>query len=136
MKEKSGRIACLNKNGELIWEYLFKDSISTFEFTHSRNFLNNIIDTLTFKEEKTVLLFAHNTPLYADAFYKLNLRTGKRIDSTNTLWHAGGICSALTGDFDEDGKTELVAVAIHNGYERAVLFSINLDKLYGQSPAP
>src|SRR5690606_4572996 len=50
--------------------------------------------------------------------------------------HAGSITSALLGDFDKNGIEELVAVSIHNGYERAVIFSIDVDKLYGQSPAP
>src|SRR5690606_7006878 len=103
---------------------------------HSITYRNNIIDTFMYKTERALLLFAGNLPLYPNAVYKLNLRTGERIDSSNIFWHAGSITSALLGDFDKNGIEELVAVSIHNGYERAVIFSIDVDKLYGQSPAP
>jgi len=126
----------LNKDQELIWEYQFKDTVYTQDFPHSITYRNNIIDTFTYNSEKALLMLARNIPLYPNIIFKLNLKTGERIDSTKVLMHAGGINAALLGDFDENGTEELVAIAIHNGYERAVLFSIDVDKIYGQSPAP
>ncbi|RPI75125.1 MAG: hypothetical protein EHM47_03480 [Ignavibacteriales bacterium] len=136
VKEDYGRIACFKKNQELIWNYKFMDTSSTIDYPHSRNFQTNLIDTITYNNEKIILCLARNIPLYPNAIYKLNLETGKRADSLNVFWHAGGITSTLVGDFDENGRTELVAVAVHKGYEHAVIFSIDINKLNGQSPAP
>lgn len=130
-----GRVACFDKDKKLIWEYLFRDSVSTFrKWTTTYNI--SILDTLTLSNKKVLLLMARNIPNFANAIFTIDLKTGLRIDSTNTIWNAGAINNCLVGDFNEDGKKELIIAGSHNGYERALLFSVNLDKLKGQTPAP
>jgi len=60
------------------------------------------------------------------------LLNGERLNGT--LWSQGHFAGALIGDFNKDGKKELVAVGINNGSERCFMLSINLDQLGGQTP--
>lgn len=130
-----GRVVCFDKDKNLIWEYYFRDTVSTFrEWTN--NYYISIIDTSTLNGTKVLFLMARNVPNFANAIFKLELSTGKRFDSSSTLWNAGGITDAMIGDFNEDDKKEMIVAGLNNGFERAVLFSVDLDKIVGQTPAP
>lgn len=130
-----GRVVCFDKDKNLIWEYYFRDTVSTFrEWTN--NYYISIIDTSTLNGTKVLFLMARNVPNFANAIFKLELSTGKRFDSSSTLWNAGGITDAMIGDFNEDDKKEMIVAGLNNGFERAVLFSVDLDKIIGQTPAP
>jgi len=126
-------VACFNYNGELIWKYKFDDAVITAKDVHNKNYNSRIIDTLSENSIMQVILIAENDPLYPSAIYKLDARTGKRLPGT--FWHAGHIVGAALGDFNENGKKEIVAVAISNCFEHCVLFSINVDSLKGQGLA-
>ena len=79
---------------------------------------------------------ARNIPNFAHAVFAIDLLTGKRFEDAGTLWNAGAINNGIVGDFNEDGTIELVMGGMHNGFERALLFSVNINKLNGQTPAP
>jgi len=130
-----GRVACFDKNKNLIWEYFFRDTVSTFR-KWTNTYASSILDTITISNKKILFLMARNIPNFANAVFTIDLLTGKRYDSTNTLWNAGAINNCIFGDFNEDGITELVLGGMQNGYERAVLFSVDVDKMRGQTPAP
>ena len=98
---------------------------------------SNLIDIVAENDKKVIYVFAVNDPLYPSAIYKLDITNGKRIDSINTFWNSGCLSSAIIGDFNSDNKKEIVAIGLNNGYERSILFSLDLDKLNGsRSPAP
>lgn len=131
----SKSLTCYNYEGEPIWYYTFNEKVKTgIEYTTTYNI--GIIDTLTFHNKKVLLVFATNIPLYPSAVFMLDPKTGKRIDSAFAFWNSGSITQGMIGDFNLDGDKELVALGINNGYSRAVFFSINLNQLYGKSPAP
>ena len=130
-----GRVACFDKDKNLIWEHFFRDTVSTFrEWTNT--YCISILDTITISNQKLLLVMARNIPNFSNAVFTIDLLTGKRIEAIGTLWNAGAINNGIVGDFNEDGTTELVIGGMHNGFERALLFSVNIDKLNGQTPAP
>jgi len=130
-----GRVACFNKDKKLIWEYFFRDDVSTFR-KWTKTYSISILDTITISNQKLLLLMARNIPNFANAVFAVDILTGKRFEGTGTLWNAGAINNCIVGDFNEDGITELIIAGSHNGYERALLFSVNIDKMNGQTPAP
>jgi hypothetical protein len=131
---RRGRIVCFDNKKNVVWDYNFRDTVSTFR-TWTNNYFISLIDTITIQKSKTVLLRARNEPNFPNAVFMLDLKSGKRLDSLNTLWNAGGITNSIIGDFNEDGKKELVLGGLNNGYECAVFFSVNLDKIKGQTPS-
>ena len=131
---RRGRIVCFDNKKNVVWNYNFKDTVLTFR-SWTKNYFVSIIDTLTIQNSKALLLRARNEPNFPNAVFMLDLKTGKRLDSLNTLWNAGGITNSILGDFNEDGKKELVLGGINNGYECAVFFSVNLDRIKGQTPS-
>jgi hypothetical protein len=131
----AGKVICFSAKKDIIWEYIFNDPISTESINHTTSFNSDIIDTVTENGKKVLYLMANNLPLYPMAIYKLDIRTGVRVDIEKTLWHSGGLLSPLIDDFNGDGKMELAVVGVNNGYESAVFFSIQLDKLGGQMPS-
>ena len=131
----TGRVVCFDKDKNLIWEYYFRDTVSTFK-KWTNNYQISIIDTSTLNGTKVLFLVARNIPNFANAIFKLELLTGKRFDSLSTLWNAGGITNAMIGVFNEDNKKEMIVAGLNNGFERAVLFSVDLDKIMGQTPSP
>lgn len=134
-KFDEGRIVCFDKNKKMIWQYHFRDTVSTFR-KWTNNYHIGIVDTLTIDDNKILVSIARNIPHFANAIFKIDLKTGKRFDSTSTLWNAGAINNVMIGDFNEDGRKEMVVTGNHNGYERALLFSVDVDKMKGQTPAP
>lgn len=136
-REKSlGTVTCYNNEQKVIWQYIFKDLVESSKI-HSDKYRSFLIDTLTIQKNKYLFLTASNIPLYPHAIYSLNLLTGKREDSLRVVWNAGAISDAKIGDFNEDGKPELIGTGGNNGFEKAVFFSINIDDMnYTQFPSP
>ncbi len=131
-----GRVICYNYKKEKLWQYVFRDQVFTPEYKHTPIFSIALIDIVKENKQTVLYAFANNNPLYPSAIFKLDALTGKRVDSTKVLWSSGCINSAVIGDFDSDGRRELTVIGINNGYERSVLFSIDIDSLNGRSPAP
>ncbi|MFZ1279553.1 MAG: hypothetical protein WAR59_01860, partial [Ignavibacteriaceae bacterium] len=95
-----GRVACFDKNKNLIWEYYFRDTVSTFR-KWTNTYTASILDILTISNKKVLFIMARNIPNFANAVFTIDLLTGKRYDSTNTLWNAGAINNCIFGDFNE-----------------------------------
>lgn len=130
-----GRLACYNYRKEIVWEYVFRDTVSTFRKWGNLYHIS-IIDTITLKNIKLVVCSSRNIPNFPSAVFKIDLLTGKRVDSLNTLWNAGTFNTGIIGDYNKDGKKEIVLGGLHNGYQRAILVSIDIENLYGQTPSP
>ncbi|MCH7771676.1 MAG: hypothetical protein IIA49_11790 [Bacteroidetes bacterium] len=126
------RVACFSSSGSLVWEYVFRDSISSIEQQHSLYYVTNIIDTITIGGVKALALFANNI-LYPTAVFFVELSNGKRFGPT--MWHVGHLHSGLIGDIDEDGNNELIMTGVNNSLGRVIIFSIDADKIGGQLPA-
>ncbi|MBK7107013.1 MAG: hypothetical protein IPH62_17205 [Ignavibacteriae bacterium] len=131
-KSNFRRIVCFDKNKTKIWQYSFKDTITTNLQKMDTIYSSFLIDTVTIKNKKSLVCVANNAKSYSSAIFQLDLKTGKRINST--LWNAGFFTNGLIFDFDKDGKNEIFANFVNNGYEQVGLLVIETEKLNGQCP--
>ncbi|MFZ1290469.1 MAG: hypothetical protein WAR79_10270 [Melioribacteraceae bacterium] len=106
-KSNFRRIVCLDKNKTKIWQYSFKDTITTNLQKMDTIYSSFLIDTVTIQNKKSLVCVANNAKSYSSAIFQLDLKTGKRINST--LWNAGFFRNGLINDFDKDGKNEIFA---------------------------
>ena len=130
-----GRLACYNYKKQIIWEYTFRDTVSTFRRWNNLYHIS-IIDTITLNNRKLVVCSTRNIPNFPSAVFKLDLLTGNRVDSLNTFWNAGTLNNGIIGDYNKDGRKEIVLGGLHNGFQRAILVSIDIESLSGQTPSP
>ncbi len=134
-ENKTGRLACYNNYGNLIWEYILTEKVETPRQSFSRKYvLKNIIGVIEENGTKVIYVCGQNIIYFPSPFIRIDARTGERLEGI--LWHPGGMNSGIIGDFNKDGKTELVACGVNNGLERAVVFSINTDELKHTTRAP
>lgn len=121
------RIICYNSEGEAIWRYSFKDSVSSMRTILPRSYMITILDTITMNEIKNLFLFSTSTSSFSSAIFRLNLTTGKRLPGT--FWCSGHTQIGLIKDINNDGRNDILCVGLDNGYEDAVFFGINIDTL-------
>lgn len=127
-------IRCFDKNANLIWSYIFDEPVYTIFENHTRTYNHYLIDTASIGREKFIFCFANNAPNYPSAIFKLNLKTGEK--HPDVFRHSGHIGGAHIRNSTNDSDKVLTVLALNNGLERVVLFSIKLTELFGQSPAP
>ncbi|MCB0749657.1 MAG: hypothetical protein KDC90_19530, partial [Ignavibacteriae bacterium] len=129
------KVILFNKSGKPIWEYIFKfPGLSKNGVFFSDNFVPHSIVDICTKESKIIaVIYYQHTPYYPNPVIKLDLTTGTRIE--DIFWHSGALRGGIIYDIDNDGKDEVILSGIHNGLKSAVLCSIELDKLKGQSPS-
>ncbi len=128
-----GRIACFDKSGKLLWEYVFRDSIANSIESYNPNQYNSyFVDIVEYNNRKILLGVArHNDD--ASAVYQLDITNGRRIPGT--LWSQGHHNqNAVVGDFNSDGIPELFIGGINNSMESAFTYLIDINKLNGQTP--
>lgn len=132
-KEEIGRIVCTDFKGEKIWDYNFKDTVSTKTEVLPTIYNNWMIDTLSINNQKLLFVIANNQQSFSSAIFCLELKTGKRINGT--LWNAGFIMKGIIIDLEDDGRKGIVAIGHNNGYESPILFAVDVENINGFNPA-
>lgn len=127
------KIYCFNKEREIVWQYSPSDTASTPQEPTEYPYMVRYMDTATVNG-KLLGYFIAKAANFPAVLFALDLRTGDRMPGA--LWHSGHLQHGQIRDYNKDGKRELIANAINNGYECAAFFSIDIDKLSGQAPAP
>ena len=130
--DKNRRITCYNNIGDLIWSYRFEDSLSTDEEIFDPRDYNVYFLGIVEETEKTVLVGVSRHLYYPSAIFKLDIKTGMRLDGT--LWSQGHFRRGTLGDFDEDGNTEIFIGGISNHMESAFVLYSDYNLLDGQTP--
>lgn len=125
-------VVCYNSKGEEVWNYIFQDTVLSDREILNTEYTVNILDTVTFKGQKSLLLYASNCPSFSSAIFRLDLKTGKRLPGT--FWASGHIMDGTVKDIDNDGKKEIAGVGYENGYEDFVFFAYELDTLIKVRP--
>ncbi|GAB4287786.1 MAG: hypothetical protein Kow0098_04810 [Ignavibacteriaceae bacterium] len=121
-------LGCYDRTGKELWRFQFTDTVSTNDGIYTPPYQIRILDHYIKNDEPVVLIAACNLN-YPCAVINIKAKNGE--PTGDTLWHPGHLTDGETGDFNEDGKIELVATAINNYYESAVVFSIDIDNLNG-----
>ena len=127
------RITCYDNSGNAVWTCEFKDTISTRTKKFLPHYEPSLINIINRDGRNILYCFARQYQYYPGVIFSIDVKTGKRIG--NTFWHSGRFADAHLGDFNRDGKPEIVAVGAQNSYEGNFILSINLDELDGCGPA-
>ena len=114
---------------DTIWTYTFRDSVFSEREILSCVYSVGIIDRANFNGIEVLICFAQNTTSFSNAVFLLDVKTGKRINKTH--WCSGHITGGMLLDVNKDGIADLVLTGIDNGYEDAVIWGVELDKLDG-----
>ncbi|MFN3873485.1 MAG: hypothetical protein ACK4R9_10820 [Ignavibacterium sp.] len=125
-------IRCVDKSFNTIWSYSFLDTVYSEREMLLPPYDFTLIDTATINGRKVLLFCVNNGPSFSTAISGIELSSGIRIK--NTFWGSGHTLSAIKRDINNDGQEEIVAVGIDNGFEDAVVWGIELNKLDGYRP--
>ena len=126
-------LTCYDKNGKVIWDYNFKDNVSSKREVLNNDYSIYIIDTLSVSGSKSLFLRSSNITSFASAIFNIDLQTRKRLPGT--FWCSGHIVDVILKDIDNDGKAEVIGLGYDNGYEDAVFFVFEIDTLTKMRPS-
>ncbi|MBL1214934.1 MAG: hypothetical protein HND52_16365 [Ignavibacteriae bacterium] len=133
-KEHIYKLLLYDDRGNVLNEFNFNYEVQTsyekFTNRYSIYFIEEIIFT---KNGPIALLIANHESYYPSFILRLNLSTFQL--EGKPFVHSGHLTGITVNDIDNDGRLELLCNAVSNGYRGAVFFVIELDKLYGTSPA-
>lgn len=127
IKNSSISLLCYDPQGTVKWRYSFEDSVTSEREILQTNYGLTIIDTLTFNNTKSLFLISSSTSSFNSAIYRISLETGKRLPGT--LWSSGHTVEAIIKDLNNDGKADLLAVGVDNGFEESVVWACTADTL-------
>lgn len=128
----SAMVVCYNYQGKVLWNYTFQDTVLSEREILNSEYTVNILDTLTFDGQNSLLMYASNGPSFSSAVFRLDLKTGKRLPGT--FWASGHVMDGVIKDIDNDSKPDFVGVGYDNGYEDFVFFAYELDTLIKVRP--
>lgn len=125
-------IRCVDKGFNTIWSYSFLDTVFSEREILLPPYDFTLIDTATIDGRNALLFWVNNGPSFSTAISGIDLSNGIRIK--NTFWGAGHTLSAIKRDINNDGQEDIVAAGIDNGFEDAVVWGIESNKLDGYRP--
>jgi hypothetical protein len=126
------KLVCYNKDEMPLWTYTFSDSVQSEREILKPFYGLSILDTASFNNKNCLILFTSNTDSYSSAILKIDIQNGKRLPGT--LWCAGFTVDGLIKDVDNDGKRDILAVGVDNGFEDIVIFAFDIDTLTSVRP--
>ncbi len=131
-KKEYGGIFCYNYLGKQLWHYDFKDTVKSYGENLEPVYSCGLIDTATYQGEKLLVAKATNGPSFSSAIFTLDLKSGKRVGTA--FWNSGHINEGIIQRMP-DHKDLIIFVGSNNGYERAFIGGVELNKLAGYSPS-
>ncbi len=129
----TGRLACFDARGRLIWQYVFRDSIRTVSENFENIFRIKMIDTVTVDQQRQLIAFANHVRWYPSAVFRLDLRSGRRLPGT--LWNSGQFQTGLIKNIPDSTGKELIITGFNNSWDQLILLSVSLNNLDGAAPA-
>lgn len=130
--QKISSIKCVDKDFNTIWSYSFLDTVYSEREILLPPYGFRLIDTATIDGMRVMLFWVNNGPSFSTAISGVELNSGKRIK--DTFWGSGHTNSAIKRDINNDGRDDIVANGVDNGFEDAVAWGIELSKLNGYRP--
>lgn len=120
-------LICYNNFSKTVWKFSFYDSVISQREILDANYSIKILDTLTFKDTKSLYLIAENLNSFSSCIFRIDPKYAKRLPGT--FWASGHIMNGVIKDIDDDNHPEIVAAGYENGYEDLVFFVYGLDTL-------
>ena len=117
---------------DTLWTYTFRDSVSSEREILSNEYDLSIIDFIRLKDRDAIICWSQSTTSFANAVFLIDVKTGKRINKTH--WVSGHITGGMLLNLNHDSKIDLLLTGIDNGYEEAVIWGVEFDKLDGYRP--
>lgn len=130
--QKISSIKCVDKDFNTIWSYSFQDTVYSEREILLPPYAFRLIDTATIDGMRVMLFLVNNGPSFSTAISGIELNSGRRIK--NTFWGSGHTLAAIKIDINNDGQEDIVAAGIDNGFEDAVAWGIELNKLNSYRP--
>lgn len=130
--QKISSIKCVDKDFNTIWSYSFFDTVYSEREILLPPYAFRLIDTATIDGMRVMLFWVNNGPSFSTAISGVELNNGRRIK--DTFWGSGHTNSAIKRDINNDGRDDIVANGVDNGFEDAVAWGIELNKLNGYRP--
>ncbi len=125
--QTGSKLICYNNLGSPLWTYSFSDSVESEREVLKPFYGISIIDTISVNGRKSLFLFSGNTDSFSSAIFRIDLETGKRLPGT--LWCSGHTVDAIIKDSDNDGRKDIFAIGLDNGYEEIVIWAFDIDTL-------
>ena len=133
-KNSIGRLAAFDNYGNLIWECKFNGNVRTKdEVFKDEYYIHSILGTIEKDNKADIVVATKHSAFYPSALFTVDAATGKI--SSDILWHPGLIIAGTVYDLDNDGKYEIIAVCISNGFDASSLFVVEEDKISGKVPS-
>jgi hypothetical protein len=80
-------------------------------------------------ERRRIVLSSTHMPLYPDQIAVIDADS----KTISEYWHSGHLYSLTVADLDGDGREEILAAGISNGYRQATLVVLDPDRVFGAS---
>lgn len=125
-------IKCINNKNELLWEYVFEDTVYSEREILPPDYDFKLIDTILIDNKLTLLFWVNNGPSFSTAISGIEVNTGKRIQKT--FWGSGHTIDACLHDINNDGIKDIIGCGVDNGFEDAVVWGIEINKINGYRP--
>lgn len=134
-KNNSGspQLICYSKQNKKLWSYTFTDSVEAEREVLKPYYSIFLVDTLTIDRIKNLFLISSNLSSFSSAIYRIDIRTGKRLQGT--IWCSGHTSDAIIKDVNNDRRKDILAIGFDNGFENQVLFSFTIDSLTKVRPS-
>jgi hypothetical protein len=120
-------LICYDERGSVRWTYVFSDLVESEREFMKPYYGLSMIDTITYGNNKCLLLFSCNSNSYSSAVFKIDIKTGERLPGA--LWCSGHTVGAIIKDIDNDGIRDILAVGLDNGFEEIVIWTFDIDNL-------
>lgn len=125
-------VVCYNKKFEVLWEYSFKDSITSERETISTNYTLRMVDTLWVDNEIFIFCLADNRESFPGAVFAISVKDGKRYNKTH--WCSGHLAGVILDDITGDGAKDIIGVSADNGLNSATLWALEVKDMDGYRP--
>ena len=121
------KLICFNFQGDTIWTHSFVDRVESQREVLKPYYNIEIMDTVSLDERKSLYLVSTNSYSFSSAIFRVDPINGERLPGI--IWCSGQTVDAMIKDIDNDGRRDILAIGVDNGFEEIVIFAFKIDTL-------
>jgi hypothetical protein len=132
-QSQSSTLICYSDRGKEKWRWTPGRALPELEGSAPtfRTMVLRVLKAADKKSRRIVVSSTHD-PWYPNQIAIIN-SNGKTISE---YWHTGHLFHMILADLDGDGREEIIATGITNGYRQATLIVLDPDRVLGASSEP